>query len=93
LGEYPGEPALKYATKFPKEFFAYMDKDTSGQRYKDWTGIIAYSGLYDYTEKPSTIRNQITSKMISNCTFCNSAIKERIIAFAKDITEAAKFKE
>ena len=35
LGEYPGEPALKYATKFPQEFFAYMDKDASGQRYNE----------------------------------------------------------
>jgi hypothetical protein len=93
LGEYPGEPALKYATKFPKEFFAYMDKDASGQRYKDWTGIIAYSGLPDYTKKPTLIQNQIVSKMSSNCNHCNSETKERIIRFAKDITEAIKLQE
>lgn len=34
LGEYPGKPALAYATKYPQEFFAYMDKDASGQRYE-----------------------------------------------------------
>jgi hypothetical protein len=51
LAEYPGEPALKYATKFPQEFFVYMDKDKSEQRYKQWTEIIAYSGLDNYEEK------------------------------------------
>lgn len=90
LGEYPGEPALKYAIKFPQEFFAYMDKDTSGQRYNEWIGIIAYSGLNDYTQKATVVQKQITSKMISNCKRCNSDIKERIITFTKDITEAIK---
>ena len=93
LGEYPGEPALKYATKFPKEFFAYMDKDTTGQRYNEWTGIIAYSGLYDYTQKATLIQKQISKNMISNCRHCNSDIKERIMKFAKDITEAIKLQD
>lgn len=93
LGEYPGEPALKYATKFPKEFFTYMDKDTTGQRYKQWTEIIAYSGLNDYTKKATEIQKEITSKMISNCKYCNSNLKERIMTFAKDITEAIKLQD
>ena len=93
LGEYPGEPALKYATKFPKEFLEYIDKDTTGQRYSEWTGIIAYSGLNDYTQKATEMEKQITRNMISNCKPCNSEIKERIMKFAKDITEAIKLQD
>ena len=93
LGEYPGEPALKYSTKFPKEFFTYMDKDTTGRRYKQWTEIMAYSGFNDYTKKATEIQKEITSKMISNCKSCNSDIKERITIFAKDITEAIKLQD
>jgi hypothetical protein len=93
LGEYPGEPALKYATKFPKEFFTYMDKDIAGQRYKQWTEIIAYSGINDYTKKATEIQKEITSKMVSNCKSCNSDLQERIMTFAKDITEAIKLQD
>ena len=93
LAEYPGEPALKYATKFPKEFFAYMDKNAAGHRYNQWTEIIAYSGLNDYTKKATEIKKEITSKMISNCKSCNSDIKERIMTFAKDITDAIKLQD
>ena len=93
LGEYPGEPALKYAIKFPKEFFAYMDKDPTGERYNEWTGIIAYSGLNDYTQKATEIQKEITSKMISNCKGCNRELNQRIITFAKDITEAIKLRD
>jgi hypothetical protein len=90
LAEYPGEPALKYATKFPKEFFVYMDKDKSGQRYKQWTEIIAYSGLDNYEEKPEKIQKQITTKMFDKCQSCNDSIRKRIDKFAKDITDAIK---
>ncbi len=93
MGEYPGEPALEYATKFPKEFFSYMNKDTSGVRYKQWTQIIAYSGLNDYTQKATEIRKGLISKMVRNCKACNSDIKERIITFARDITEAIKLQD
>jgi hypothetical protein len=93
LSEYPGEPAMKYATKFPQDFFSYMDKDTSGQRYNEWTEIIAYSGLNDYTQKATVIRKQIISKMISNCKRCDSETKERITKFAKDITEGVKLQD
>jgi hypothetical protein len=89
LAEYPGEPALKYATKFPKEFFVYMDKDKSGQRYKQWTEIIAYSGLDNYEEKPEKIQKQITTKMFDKCQSCNDSIRKRIDKFAKDITDVS----
>lgn len=93
LAEYPGEPALKYATKFPKEFFAYMDKEKSGQRYKQWTEIIAYSGLDNYEDKPDKIQKQITTKIFANCQSCNDSVRQRIDKFAKDITDAIKLQD
>jgi len=93
LAEYPGEPALKYATKFPKEFFIYMDKEKSGQRYKQWTEIIAYSGLDNYEEKSDKIQKQITTKMFDNCESCNDSLRQRIDKFAKDITDAIKLQD
>ncbi|MGN6166507.1 MAG: hypothetical protein ACTHOF_18395 [Flavisolibacter sp.] len=93
LAEYPGEPALKYATKFPKEFFAYMDKEKSGQRYKQWTEIIAYSGLDNYEDKPDKIQKQITTKIFANCQTCNDSVRQRIAKFAKDITDAIKLQD
>jgi hypothetical protein len=90
LGEYPGVPALTYATKFPKEFFDYIDKDTSRKRYKNWVDIIAYSGLNNYNEKESEIEKKIISKMHNNCYFCGGSTKSRIVTFAQDITKAVK---
>lgn len=59
LGEYTGVPARRYAEKFPKEFFQYMDYDTTGNKYADWTNSILYSGFYDEDDynKPADIRN------------------------------------
>ena len=54
LGEYTGVPARRYAEKFPIEFFVYMDQDTSGSRYLDWTAAISYSGFYDYDNDEQT---------------------------------------
>jgi hypothetical protein len=93
LAEYPGGPALKYATKFPKEFFSYIDKDQTGQRYKEWTEIIAYSGLNDFSRKSSEIQNDIINKMINNCRLCDNNIKARITTFAKDITNSIKLQD
>jgi hypothetical protein len=88
LGEYPGNPSLKYAIKFPGEFFDFMDEDVSGNRYKRWTEIIAYSGLGDYTKKNSDIEKEISDQMLENCTPCSITTKNRIFAFTKDITKA-----
>ena len=44
LAEYTGIPARQYAEKFPKEFFEYMDYDTTKEKYGDWVGSISYSG-------------------------------------------------
>ena len=86
LAEYPGKPALQYAIKFPLEFYSYMNKDNSGQRYKLWTGIISYSGLYDYTQKKYTIRYLIEYQMLVNCKECPADVVQFIKAFTEDIT-------
>lgn len=93
LGEYPGSPALKYATMFPKEFFDYMDKDISGERYKRWIEIIAYSGLSDYNNKEPEIEAGIVKDMQNKCNKCNSGTKNRIEKFAKDIIMAIKLQD
>jgi len=92
LAEYPGEPALKYAIKFPQEFFIYMDKDATGQRYKEWTEIIAYSGLSDYTKHSSQIQNEIIIKMTNNCAACDSDMKKRIISLQKTLLMILNYK-
>lgn len=86
LAEYPGEPALKYAMKFPEEFFNYMDKDTTDGRYSMWTGSITYSGLPDYSKDSTFNYNIIVEKMTSTCKDCPKSILERIKALAKDVT-------
>ncbi|MBL7724725.1 MAG: hypothetical protein JNK27_11280 [Chitinophagaceae bacterium] len=93
LGEYPGMPALAYATKFPEEFFNYMDEDMSRQRYEHWTEIIAYSGLNNYNRTTTEIEKEIISNMLSNCHFCDVNTKSRILAFAHDITKALKLQD
>ena len=90
LGEYPGVPALAYATKFPQEFFAYMDKDASGQRYKRWVEIIAYSGLSNYNEAKPLIRKGIIEDMTKKCQPCSAATNQRINRFAKSVVDATK---
>lgn len=93
LAEYPGAPALQYATRFPNEFFAYMDKDKSAQRYKQWTEIIAYSGLYNYKDTPDEIRKQVATEMLGNCHPCSDSTKKRIDKFITDITDAVKLQD
>lgn len=88
LGEYPGEPAFNYATTYPTEFFAYMDKDTTGIRYKWWTEIIAYSGVNQTISNEKQQKNQIITSMIKNCSNCNTSTKRRIEKFANDIIKA-----
>ncbi|MBO0360271.1 hypothetical protein J0X19_20090 [Hymenobacter sp. BT186] len=85
LGEYPGEPALTYATKFPQEFFAYMDKDKTGERYKRWVEIIAYSGLSNYEELAVNTQKILANSMTKQCHLCASETKTRIHIFAKDV--------
>ena len=88
LGEYPGAPALAYATKFPQEFFAYMDKDASGQRYKKWVVIIAYSGL-NYNQTGLKNQQIIINGMTKHCVACGTAITKKITAFSKDVVASA----
>ena len=91
LGEYPGSPSLKYAIKFPNEFFGFMDEDKSGERYKRWTEIIAYSGLID--RQTSEIEKQISNQMLENCHSCGIIAKKRILTFAKDIINEIKLQD
>jgi hypothetical protein len=86
LAEHVGIPARRYAEKFPKEFFEYMDYDTSGGKYKDWISAISYSGFYDIDDyrKPKEIRNRLINRMKQNCMNCSDQIMKRIDKFAKD---------
>ena len=86
LAEYTGIPARQYAEKFPKEFFEYMDADTTKEKYINWTGAISYSGFYDIDDykKPAAIRERMTRKMKQNCKDCNTAVMARIDKLAMD---------
>ncbi len=86
LGEYTGVPARKYAEKFPREFFEYMDSDTSKERYNEWVGSIEYSGFYenDDYKKPQEIKNRMIKAMKANCDNCDVEINTRIEKFAED---------
>ena len=86
LGEHTGIPARKYAEKFPKEFFEYMDIDTSGQKLIDWIGSISYSGFYDEDdyEKPKLIQHRMAQTMKLNCKNCDKKTINRIDIFTID---------
>ena len=86
LGEYTGVPARKYAEKFPKEFFEYMDFDKSGKKYSDWYNSIAYSGFYDFENSNDTnkIKESLIETMTKNCKNCNIDYQKRIVKFADD---------
>ena len=86
LAEYPGEPALKYAIKFPKEFLEYLNNDTSWGRYSRWTEIITYSGLPAYNKDSTDNYNYIVQKMSANCKGCPKQTIDSIKQFAKDVT-------
>ena len=86
LAEDTGVPARQYAEKFPKEFFEYMDYNTTGEKYDDWVSTILYSGFYDKDDykKPQDIRIHMTQSMKGNCKNCNEQLIRRIDKFAKD---------
>lgn len=86
LAEYTGIPAREYAEKFPAEFFAYMDADTTKKRYNDWTEAVSYSGFYDADDyrEPAAIRNRLIKTMRQNCKNCNTKMNERISKLAAD---------
>lgn len=88
LGEYSGKPAFNYAIKYPQEFFSYMEKDSTGLRYKWWTEMIAYSGIDSITTNDNKLKTFIISSMTKNCTNCEPNTKKRIDKFAQDIVNA-----
>ena len=86
LAEYTGVPARQYAEKYPKEFFQYMDIDTTLEKYNDWVGTISYSGYYnneDY-KKAASVRQRMTSLMKKKCKNCNIKLQNRIDKLATD---------
>ena len=89
LAEYTGVPARHYAEQFPKEFFEYMDFDTTGQKYSDWVSSISYSGYYDNEDykRPEKIRENLIKLMSENCKHCDNKTLKRIEQFAKDCFE------
>ena len=86
LGEHTGIPARRYAEKFPKEFFEYMDIDSSGFKYNVWVDAIKYSGFYegDNFDKPSEVRAKMAESMKKNCIDCNASMPGRIEKLALD---------
>jgi hypothetical protein len=89
LGEYPGKPALAYATKYPQEFFAYTDKDASGQRYKRWVELMAYSGLNDYHTAIPSLKKGLIARLKQHCQHCTPLLDRRIERLATDIIAVA----
>ncbi|WP_448932595.1 hypothetical protein [Flavobacterium sp.] len=83
LAEHTGIPARKYAEKFPKEFFEYMETDKTNEKYGFWTEAIQYSGFYDEDDyrDPKSIRKQLIATMLKNS---NPGLTDRIIKFALD---------
>lgn len=86
LGEHTGIPARRYAEKFPKEFFEYMDIDTSGNKYLDWVNSILYSGFYeeDDYKKSQEIAKRMGDRMKLNCKGCNKETIKRIDKLVQD---------
>ena len=86
LAEYTGVPARQYAEKFPKEFFEYIDSDTTQGKYGDWVSSISYSCFYDKDDykKPADIRKRMSQAMRTNCKNCRDHLKKRIDKFASD---------
>jgi hypothetical protein len=90
LGDYAGKPALAYAIRYPQEFFVYMSKDASGQRYTRWVELMAYSGLTDYYTSAVTIKKELVAQLRANCQRCSPRTDKRINALAADIAAVAK---
>ena len=86
LAEYTGVPARKYAEKYPKEFFEYIDNDKTGNKYYNWCNSISYSGFYNYEnyENPNEIREQTIKIMTQNCNKCDAYYRMKIEKFAND---------
>lgn len=86
LSEMTGRPSRRYTEKFPEEFFAYMESDTTGDRYKVWVGEILYSGQYDADDyrKPAAIRAAMVAAMRRNCRHLSPELSRKIEKFAAD---------
>ena len=87
LGEYPGQPARKYAEQYPQEFINYMDTQQDSSIYWMWVDMISFSGLFDYSDKPEAIYTGIYQRMKDNCTLCADSIQSKINQFAMDVSK------
>ncbi|MBE8720831.1 hypothetical protein [Sphingobacterium pedocola] len=86
LGEYTGQPARKYAERFPKEFFEYMDIDVTGEKYHMWVAAIGYSGFYrgDDFENPGEVAKDLINTMNGSCRNCSTELLNRIKKIGHD---------
>jgi hypothetical protein len=86
LAEYTGSPARQYVEKYPREFFEYMDIDTTSGKYHDWTSSISYSGFYDEDDykKPNEIKDRMTKKITKNFKNLDTNFEKRITKLVED---------
>ncbi|MFY0643617.1 MAG: hypothetical protein JXR19_04055 [Bacteroidia bacterium] len=87
LGEYPGQPARKYAELYPQEFIEYIEQHQDTTNYWLWVDMISYSGLDEYSYDADAAFEGIQKQMWSNCTACPDSIKLKITQFAKDVSK------
>ena len=90
LGEYPGEPALDYAERYPAEFMEYVQYHQDTGVYWDWVGIISYSGLHKYKYDDELALIGIVEEMKENCQACPDSLDMRFEQFAKDVVKATE---
>ena len=83
-----GEPAKQYAEKFPLEFFEYIDSDTSGAKYNEWTRAIYLTEIEESDDKKfKSIKVLRAANMRNNCKSCNVKTIKRIDKFIADCYE------
>lgn len=84
LAEMTGVPARRYAEKFPKEFFGYMNADSSGCRLKDWAAAINYSGYFEgeNAKDPLAVQSSFKAAMVRNCKDVDPSLLRQVQKFA-----------
>jgi hypothetical protein len=83
LAEHTGGPARCYAEKYPQEFFAFLDEDSTS--YGDWVAAINYSGAGSTEQDdPAEIAENMMAEMKKHCNSCPEPLLARIRKFAGD---------
>ncbi len=86
LGEYPGEPARKYAENYPKEFIDYMNGQTDSSVYFTWVELISFGGLDEFNYDQERSYAEIVKRMLDACPSCADKDIEWIEQFATAIS-------